>query len=74
MIGPTGVGADVNPDLISKVFGQVETMLPEFSNFALTVSQLLQWLLCDFRTAAAKLQTERAFVLTQRTILEELLW
>lgn len=74
MIGPIGVGADVNPDLISKVFGQVETMLPEFSNFAFAVSQLLQWLLCDFRTAAAKLQTERVFVLTQCTILEELLW
>lgn len=73
MIGQIGVGANVDPDLISKVFRQMETMLPEFASFTSVVNQLLQRLLHDFRMAPARLQTERDAISTQRKSLEELL-
>lgn len=53
-----------------EAFEQVDRMLPEFSSFVSTVGRLLQ----DFRTATVGLQAEQAFIQTQRTILEELLW
>lgn len=65
----TGVGADIDHDLTPEVFGQVEIVLPEFSNLASVVYQLLQRLLRDFWIAATKLQTKRA----PRAALEELL-
>lgn len=58
--GRTGVGADVDLDLNSEVFGQVEIVLREFSNLVSVVNQLLQQLVCDFRIASAVVQTEQA--------------
>lgn len=67
--GRTSVVADVDPNLVLKVFKQVEAVLSEFSSLMFVRNQLLQWLVCDFWTVAAKAQTE----LAQRVALEELL-
>lgn len=71
--GLTGVSVDVGSDLILEVFEKVEKILPEFLDYASAMSQLLQWLLHDFRMATTSLQTEQASIQTQLIALKELL-
>lgn len=53
-----GVGVGTGSNLVLEVFEQVEKMLLKFSSYTSTVSQLVHWLLRDFRTATARLQAE----------------